>query len=214
MWWMVILYYSIRKWHSLVELFYPISTTNVDSPVDRAISIYFLSKISNFTGPYVITAVPVHYGSELYKHIKTKHYCNLHLQQTSHIRRLTNIRVPFKLRYLSCQPVPDRKPSKTARDWGGHIPGVKGLDTDGGAWVDDLGLLFDVEFVVVETVTDFAGLLGDPGYELHLMGLVWFAIYYIDFLYKWGQKYYSAISYGNKRKLIIGIISGLEYDWW
>lgn len=30
-----------------------------------------------------------------------------------------------------------------------------------------LGLLLDVEFVVVESVAEFAGLLGEPGGQLH-----------------------------------------------
>ena len=156
----------MRKWHSLVELFNPISTTNVDYPVDRAISIYFLSKTLNFTGPYIITAVPIHYGSELYRD-KTKKYSNLHLQQATHIPRLTNIRIPFKLRYLCRQAIPHRKPPKTTGNGCSHVPRIKGLNTDCGAWVNDLGLLLDVELIVVETVADLSGLFGDPGDELH-----------------------------------------------
>jgi hypothetical protein len=98
-----------------------------------------------------------------------KNYCNLDLQQTPNIRRLTNKCVPLKMRYLRRQPIPHSKPPKRTRNCRRHVPRVKSLNTHSRTRVNHLWLLFDIKFIVVESVTYLASLLCYPAYQLHCL---------------------------------------------
>lgn len=75
-----------------------------------------------------MSALPSHYTQDQ-NSLLNKNYCNLDLQQTPHIRRLTNKRVPLKMRYLRRQPIPHSKPPKRTRNRRRHVPRVKRLNT-------------------------------------------------------------------------------------
>lgn len=115
-----------------------------------------------------MSTLPSHYTPDQNSSLN-KTYCNLDLQQTPHIRRLTNECVPLKMRYLRRQPIPHSKPPKRTRNRRRHVPRVKRLNTHSRTRVNHLWLLFDVKFIVVESVAYLASLLCDPAYQLHCL---------------------------------------------
>ena len=99
-------------------------------------------------------------------------YCDLDLDDGTHIRWLADESIALKLVQLSKDAVPNTRPTEDTRHHGMllTVSICSHGEHSGGIYLFRGGL--DVEFVFFQLICKFACLLGNPIYYFHLMKLI------------------------------------------